>query len=94
MNVVLVKSLLNTAVRGQAKTLARVMGEDVLICYIAPGGLGQNTLTWAALLYTEEYANKWYDDDRRGWIIEYGMVYTPKLIAKECAALGTSVLTA
>lgn len=94
LNVITVGSLLNTARKGQARTPARLMGEDVLVCYIAPGGLSQNVLTWAALLYTEEYAAKWYDDNRRAWMIEYGYIYTPQLVARECAALGTSVLTA
>ena len=88
-----VKSLSNTGKKGQPVSLGRIMGDDILLCYIAPGGLGQNVLTWACLLYTEEYAAKWYDDDRRCWKIEYGYIYTKQLIAKECAALGTSVLT-
>lgn len=93
LNVITVGSLMNSARKGQARSLGRMMGDDVLVCYIAPGGLGQNVLTWAALLYTEEYAAKWYDNDRRAWLIEYGYIYTPQLVAKECAALGTSVLT-
>jgi hypothetical protein len=93
LNVITVGSLYNTGRKGQTRTLGRMMGDDVLVCYIAPGGLSQNVLTWAALLYTEEYAAKWYDDNRRAWLIEYGYIYVPQLVAKECAALGQSVLT-
>lgn len=93
MDVVLVQSLQNTGRKGQARTLGRMMGDDVLLCYNAPGGVGPNVLTWAALLYTEEYASKWWDDSRRAWIIEYGYIYCQQLVARECAALGTSVLT-
>lgn len=93
LNVITVGSLMNTARKGQARSLGRMMGDDILVTYIAEGGLSQNVLTWAALLYTEEYAAKWYDNDRRAWLIEYGYIYTPQLIARECAAQGASVLT-
>lgn len=94
LDVITVGSLQNTARKGQARSLGRLMGEDVLVCYINPGGLGQNVLSWAALLYTEEYAAKWWEDARRAWKIEYGYIYALQLVARECAALGTSVLTA
>lgn len=92
LDCIYVKSLMNTARKGQARTLGRMMGSDILVAYIAPT-VGQNVLTWAALPYTEEYAAQWWDDDIRAWKIEYGYIYTKLIVARECAALGTSVDT-
>jgi len=89
MDVVPVKALLNSANKGQPRSLARVAGKNFIVAYIAPGGLGRNMLTWAVRLWTEEYVSKWYEPDIRSWKIEYGRFTTPKLIAAECASLAT-----
>ena len=97
LNAVYVSSLLNTTSgvpnnRGQAKTLERIMGDDVWIGYVNPS-MGYRDITYGLTLTTEEYASSWYEDKRRADIIEYGMIYDIKLIAKECGGLLTTVLT-
>lgn len=94
LKTITVESLINTADRGQARTLARLMDQDIAVCYINPGGLGYRELTWGCQLYTEEYASSWFVDERRSTWVEYGRIYTLHVVAKECAALGTSVFTA
>lgn len=93
LNPVYVKSLSITNRKGQAKTLGRIMGDDVWIGYVNPSGPGYRTLTYGACLFTEEYTNKWWDDDRRGDKVEYGMIYQLKKVAIDCGYLLTSVLT-
>ena len=62
------------------------MGNDVWVGYVNPN-MGYRDITFALTLYTEEYASMWFDPARRADIIEYGMIYANKLIARECGGL-------
>lgn len=87
-----VESLINTARKGQAPSLTRIMGDDVWIGYVGPWGYKQ--LTYGATLMTYEEAGTWYDNGRKADIYEYEAEFVQVLIAKECGYLLTSVLTA
>lgn len=93
MKAVYARSLINTAKKGVARTLSRVMGDDVWIGYVDPAGIGYKRLTYGVTLMTFEEARKWFDEDRNADVVEYEANYQPKRVAKECGALLTSVLT-
>lgn len=94
MKAVYVASLINTAKKGQPRSLTKIMGEDVWIGYVDPSGPGYRTLTYGATLMTKEGVRKWFNEDRKTDLVEYEALYCPKRIARECGALLTSVLTA
>lgn len=94
MNAVYVDALVSSVNKGQAITPARLMGEDVWVGYIDPSGSAFETVTYGLCLYTEEYAEMWWDQDARADKLEYGIIYNLQLVAKECGYLCTSVLTA
>ena len=89
-----VKAVLNTAKKGQAPSLARIMGDDVWIGYVDPRGPGIKRLTYGATLMTTEEIAKWFVDERKADAVEYEVEYAPQIIAKECGGLLQSVLTA
>lgn len=79
--------------KGQARSLARVMADDIWIGYIDPSGATAESITYGAWLNTEEYVASWWDDDLRADKYEYGSIGAMKVIAKECGYLMTSALT-
>lgn len=95
MKVVYVGALINTAKKGLADSLDRLMADDIWLGYVHPGeSLGQKILTHSACIWTEEYARKWRDDDIEADWMAYNLNYVNKVVAKECGYLLTSVLTA
>lgn len=94
LDVVEVGSLLNTAKKGQASSLGYLMGEDVWIGFVpGDGETGLQMMAHSILLWTEEYARKWWDDESEVDWVAYNFNYVPKMVAKECGGLLTSVLT-
>jgi hypothetical protein len=91
---VYVKSLINTARKGQPPSLSRIMGDDVWLGYVDPGGPRYKSVTYGCTIMTYEEVAKWYVDERKADAVEYEAEYTPHLIAKECGGLLQSVLTA
>lgn len=94
MEAVYVGALLNTAKKGQAASLSRLMSDDVWLGYIAPGEVGDKVMTHSVLIVTEEYARRWRDDEIEADYVAYNFNYAVKKIASECGYLMTSVLTA
>ncbi len=94
LEVVEVGSLLNGAKKGQATSLDYIIGEDVWIGYVpSEGEVGIEMMAHSICLWTEEYARKWWDDEAETDWVAYNFNRVPKLVAKECGGLLTSVLT-
>jgi hypothetical protein len=93
MNVIYVKSLINTARKGQPPALSRIMSDDIWLGYVNPSGPGYKSVTYGATLMEYEEVTSWFEKSRKADIYEYEANYTPKLIAKECGALLTDVTT-
>jgi hypothetical protein len=93
LKAIYARSLFNSARRGSATSLSRIMGDDVWIGYVNPSGVGYKNLTYGATFEFFEEAASWYEDRRKSWMVQYDWNYTPVVVAKECGALLQSVLS-
>lgn len=83
------KSLINTAKKGQAAALTRIMGSDTWIGYVTPTVVPKS-VTYGATFMTYEEVRSWFVDGRNATAYEYEANYAPKLVAKEAGYLLTS----
>lgn len=93
MKAIYVKSLINTAKKGQPPSLTRIMGDDIWLGYVNPSGPGYKQITYGATLLEYEEVVSWFEKSRKADVFEYEASYTPIVIAKECGALLTDVTT-
>ncbi|RYG34217.1 hypothetical protein EON81_16130 [bacterium] len=94
LRVVRLPIALSTGKKGQSKKpTERLMGDDIWVGHVAEGeSIGNYTVSYGGVLIANEYSDMWWDKDTRSDKIEYGLIYDPKVIAKECGYLIQSVL--
>jgi len=93
MKVLSPGGITNSANEGQAFAGTDIWGKHVLLAYVAPSPSGVKTFTFGATFQNKpRQIAKWYNDEKRGDVIEAFEIVDEKLVCEGCGYLIRSAI--
>jgi hypothetical protein len=79
------QSSYNASPDGEADNMLSTWGNNVVVAYVAPNGLGRKTLTFAATFTSRDFrVRKWREEPRESDCIEATHCFDSKIVAPAC----------
>jgi len=94
LDLIIGSTVENTAMEGQAETIADIWGENVLVFYRHNGPPSLNMISLGFTIRQKNFTTKtWYDDEREGNYYQVSTIQTEKVVSASCGFLITDTMT-